>query len=224
MTKLVVAILVAALVMAAYQGWVLAQGEPGDRAVAIGFFASGCLTLLALRFRNRLVTAMNGMKPGKRFVIIGGIGAALVETFFWAGERATGAVGVAASPDLAIDLLITMPWYLLMMALLWKVVTRYRYTLGHLLLLGGIYDVGADGIVGGILGGNLPPALLILLPLFLPLLIVVYSAIIVPAFLALRQELDGWPRTDEGSGWRKALYALLPLLGLTPYLVLVLWL
>ncbi len=214
--------------MGVYQGWVLFQGEPNDRAVAIGFLSSGALTLAAVAVRDRLATLLTRMKPRRRFVLVGGIGAVLVETFFWAAEKATGATGVAASPNLAIDLLVTMPWYLLMLALLWKVVTRYRYTLAQLLILGGVYEVGADGLVGGVLGGQLAPILLVFLPLFLPLLIVVYSAIIIPAVFVLKDELEAWPRPEErGGGWRKALYGLLPLLGLAPYLFILaplLWL
>lgn|GEM_PF-2058568 len=42
--------------------------------------------------------------------------------------RGSWITGVAANPNLAIDLLATMPWYVLMIALLWRVQTTYRYT------------------------------------------------------------------------------------------------
>lgn len=179
--------------------------------------------MAALSLRNRLagMKLLNRFKPRWRFVLVGGAGAAIVETFFWAAEKATGATGVAASPNLAVDLLATMPWYLLMLALLWKVITRYRYTLPQILLLGGVYELGADGLVGSLLGGKLEPVLLIFLPLFFPVFIVVYSAMIIPAVIALRDELESWPRPEEPERrWRKAAYGLLPLLGLLPYLLI----
>ncbi|MFQ6012426.1 MAG: hypothetical protein ACE5LS_02115 [Thermoplasmata archaeon] len=216
------AILLATGVMAVYQGWVLFAGEPNNQAVALGFFASGALAAAAVAGRARLLTLLREMRPRRRFVVVGGLGAVLVETFFWAAEQATGATGVAASPNLAIDLLVTMPWYLLMLTLLWKVLTRYRYTLPQLLLLGGVYELGADGLLASFFGGQLGPGLIVLLPVFFPIFIVVYGAIILPAALALRDELATWPRPGEPpSRGRKALYGLLPLLGLLPYALIV---
>ena len=69
------------------------------------------------------------------------------ETAFWAAEKATGATGVAASPNLLLDLLVTMPWYVAMVAALWIVQRHFRYPWTTVALLGGLYEVGADGCV-----------------------------------------------------------------------------
>jgi hypothetical protein len=74
-------------------------------------------------FRTPLTSFVSrwGASPRTKFILIGSAGAIWVESLFWSVERIFGITGVAATPNLAVDLLATMPWYVLMIALLWKV-------------------------------------------------------------------------------------------------------
>ncbi len=136
------------------------------------------------------------------------------------------AEGVAASPNLGLDLLITMPWYVLMTFLLFKVETKYHYSYFEILLLGGIYELGADGIVGQMLEG-LTPAGILLVVLVIPEFVIVYSIIVLPPTYLLQKERD-IARTGEEDrrihkkGNHRYWYGLLPLLGLIPFTVYVL--
>ena len=133
------------------------------------------------------------------------------------------AKGVAASPNLAIDLLVTMPWYVMMVALLYRVEATYRYSTYEVLLLGGVYELGADGLVGPFVGGKFSIVSLPIVLLLLPMFVVVYSFMVLPPSVLLREDLE---RLREGKGPgpvpapRRYAYALLPLLGLVPYVVL----
>lgn len=198
--------------------------EPEARAVALGYFACGGTTLVVWLSRSRLqrfgrpeapgADGVLSLSKGWRFVLLGTLGAAWVETAFWAAEKLTGAVGVAASPNLVLDLLVTMPWYAAMVAVLWPVHRRFRYHWTTVALLGGLYEVGADGIVGHVLGGNLiTPGYLALLFLFYWVFVVVYAPIVLPPVWALPLA-DG---SDVRPRWQRMFGALSPLLPLLPY-------
>jgi hypothetical protein len=113
--------------------------------------------------------------------------------------------------------LITMPWYVLMVFLLYKVETRYHYSYYEILLLGGIYELGADGIVGQLFELNMGNILFVLL--VIPEFVIVYSIIVLPPTYVLRKDND-MPVLEEGC--RKYRYGLLPLVGLIPFAVYVL--
>jgi len=152
---------------------------------------------------------------GLRFVLIGSLGALWVETLFWIAEKLTGAVGIAASPNLIVDLLVTMPWYVAMIAVLWLVHRRFRYHWATVALLGGLYEMGADGVVGHILGGEAltPGYLATLVLLYSGVFVVVYAPIVLPPVWALPLPQDPEPAPR----WQRALGAGLPLLPLLPY-------
>jgi hypothetical protein len=216
--KYIPAVLMLALAGAA-QVFALLQ-EPEAQAVALGYFACGATVLVAwlgrgaLRWFGRPGTRGAGL----RFILLGSLGAAWVEFAFWAVEKLTGAVGVAASPDLLLDLLVTMPWYVAMVTVLWFVYRRFHYHWTTVALLGGLYEIGADGIVGHLLGGNAITVeyLVLMLCLFYGVFVVVYAPIVlVPAWaVPLGDAVAARPR------WQRALGALLPLLALLPYLLL----
>lgn len=133
------------------------------------------------------------------------------------------ASGIAANPNLVLDWLITMPWYLMMTFLLWYVVTKYRFSLFELILLGGIYEFWADGILGNFAKGELFGPASLLLPLILPLFMTVYSPILLFPNLALRSEFSVYHvecQSRMSSNLRRYFYAMLPLLGLIPYFIL----
>lgn len=190
--------------------------EPEARAVALGYFACGATAVIAWLHRRRLRRFGRPEAPGagRRFILLGALGAAWAETLFWAAEKLTGAVGVAASPNLLLDLLVTMPWYVAMVAILWHAHRRFRYHWTTVALLGGIYEVGADGIVGHLLGGNtISLAYLAQLLLYYWVFVIVYAPIVLPPLWALPLTAD--PETRPR--WWRAFGALSPLLPLIPY-------
>lgn len=198
------------------QARALVAGSPGDRAVALGFFSCLLTTAAAWRLRARLRAwgRPEERGAGRRFVLLGAVGAAWVETAFWAAERLCGAHGVAASANLLIDLLVTLPWYLGMLVVLRAVLERCAFRSAALALLGGLYEVGGDGIVGPFLDGRpITSEHLALLGLAYGSFIVVYSPIILPAYWAV---YAGRSPCDLPTRTRAAL-ALAPLLPLIPY-------
>ena len=88
--------------------------------------------------------------PARNAILLRINNAAIIETLFLIVEKAFGATGVAAHPNLLIDLLITMPWYIGMVWIFVKVQEEERFPLAAVLLLGAVYEMGADGIVGGV--------------------------------------------------------------------------
>jgi hypothetical protein len=190
--------------------------EPEARAVALGYFACGVTIFIAWLGRRRLHRfGRPGIRgAGLRFVLLGTLGAAWVETIFWITEKLTGAVGVAASPNLFLDLLVTLPWYTAMMVVLWIVHRRFRYHWTTIALLGGLYEMGADGILGNVINGvPLTPSVLAYLALFYPVFVIVYAPIVLPPVWALPLDSDG----DTRPHWQRVLGALMPLLPLVPY-------
>jgi hypothetical protein len=154
-------------------------------------------------------------------VLLGIANAAVIETLFWATERLMGATGVAASENLLMDLVITMPWYIGMVMIFARVQNRRRFPAAVVLLLGALYEVGADGIVGGqimpLLFGE--PINLLESWLFLILLaawgfIPVYSSMVLPPAWLLERIPSGPPSASPA--W---LDGLKPLLWLIPYMV-----
>lgn len=132
--------------------------------------------------------------PATKLFLAGGVGAIFVETEYVVWEHITGAVGAAASPNLAIDLLETMPWYLLLMLFLGVALKHVRPTAFQMLLLGGVYELMPDGLLGALIGGTLPSALPFLL-LLVPIFTLVYSPIVALPFLLVRKSYqDLWSR------------------------------
>ncbi|NVM01314.1 MAG: hypothetical protein HWN67_03200 [Candidatus Helarchaeota archaeon] len=158
-------------------------------------------------------------KPSTKFILFGSLGALWVEFIFWLVEKLFGTEGVAASPNLIVDWLATMPWYIMMIALIWKINTRYTYSLVELALFGGIYELCADGVLGLVFKGQ--AAQIILLPLIFPIFVIVYSYMILPPTILTRNEIEmansvHLDREDS----KKFKYGLLPLIGLIPYIFL----
>lgn len=197
--------------------WIVA-GNNNDRTVGVSALVCGGSTFLFWNCRKTLSEKyVIRWSPRKEFIFLGSLGAAWVEFVFWFLEKSFGASGVAASPNLVIDLLATMPWYVMMLFLLYRVETTYHYSYTEILLLGGIYELGADGIFGQIQELTMPSILLTVS--VIPLFVIVYSFIVLPPTYFLRKEIAA-VRTlssEEHRYW----YALLPLLGLVPYFSIV---
>ena len=108
-----------------------------------------------------------------------------------------------------------MPWYITMIALLWKVEKKQKYSYLEILLLGGIYDLFADGFVGQLFAGTL--SLFVILQLFIifPIFILTYSFILLTPSYLLEDEIKSIQNEIEpDKGQNKLFLGLYPLLGL----------
>ena len=160
---------------------------------------------------------------------LGIFNAAFVETLFWGIQKVLGATDVAAHPNLLIDLALTMPWYAGMVVLFVRLQKRRNFSPAVVLLLGALYEVGADGLVGGqiipwISGKPVDFwgswALLAALAFwqFIP----VYSSMVLPPAWVLTNTSAATHLHAPGqTGWRMRLDALSPLIWLVPYAIYV---
>jgi hypothetical protein len=201
-------------------GLVMLFQEPVARAVAVSTFVCGLTTVafgLAVHGARRFWKPpwLPGCLNGLLFVSVGSLGAAWVETIFWAFEKVFAVQGVAAHPNLIVDLLATMPWYVAMITVLWCVHRRCHYHWTTVALLGVLYETGGDGILGQILkGGPLDPAYMAQLIFICPgIFLLTYSPMVLPPVWLF--PMDDEPYT--GPRWRRVAGAFLPLLPLIPY-------
>jgi len=154
----------------------------------------------------------------KKLFLAGGLGAVYVEAEYEVWQHVFGANGVAASPNLLVDLVETMPWYLLMVGFLTVALRHRRATLFQLLILGGIYELMADGILGSILAGK--PAIDFLgLPFAVPIFTLVYSPIVALPALAVWPSYQQLWSNQPPSGSR--LWWFFPCLPIIPYGVIL---
>ena len=196
---------------------------PENFTLAVSITLSGLYTWLLFLTRDLWIQNL-ARKPVQNAIILGSLNAAVIETLFLVVEKAFGATGVAAHPNLLIDLLITMPWYISMVWIFVRVQRRERFPLPVVLLLGAVYELGADGFLGGYLMPVLTGSpintieFLALLALaafwqFIP----VYSSLVLPAAWVL-------DHTDPAAGpekkrWSRAFLPLLLLIPFTMYLI-----
>ena len=200
------------------------EPSPENWTLLFSILASGLYTVLLFMTRKFWMKIGN-FYPQRKAFLLAVFNAAVIETLFWGIERFFGATGVAASQNLLLDLLLTMPWY---MAISWSFIrgferTRFRWEV--VLLLGALYEVGGDGIVGGLvvpaIFGN-PPNFLEFFTL-VPLLafwqfIPVYSSIVLPPTWYIRP----FPSASKPScPWWDGLSPLLWIFPFIAYLVLV---
>lgn len=203
----------------------LLEPTPENITLAVSITLSGLYTGLLYLTRNLWLRKLS-KSPVVNAILLGSFNAAVIETLFLLVEKVFGASGVAAHPNLLIDLLITMPWYIGMVWIFVKVQNEERFPLGAVLLLGAVYEMGADGIVGGVL----MPALigtpvnlveyLILASLaafwqFIP----VYSSMVLPPAWIL-ETTDPVEKYGE-KRWRRAFKPLILLAPFSVYLVLI---
>jgi len=160
--------------------------------------------------------------PLRNPILFGSLNAAIVEIIFWAWERLLGASGVAASSNLAFDLLFTMPWYIGMVVLFVRAQDRRRFSTAAVLLLGGLYELGADGFLGGMIfgGGLLNWGAWILLALAYWEFIPVYASMVLPPALLVNTRPE--KEKPASPAWRDALSPWLWLIPYSVYLLLAL--
>ena len=205
---------------------VFLEPTPENLTLAVSITLSGFYTGLLYLTRKYWLRRLS-KSPVVNAILLGSLNAAIIETLFLIVEKVFGASGVAAHPNLLIDLLITMPWYIGMVWIFVKIQNEERFPLGAVLLLGAVYEMGADGIIGGVI----MPALmgtpvnliefLILAPLtafwqFIP----VYSSIVLPPAWVL-ETADPVERAEKKC-WRRAFKPLILLIPFSFYLVVIL--
>ncbi|MEO8441688.1 MAG: hypothetical protein ABI547_04330 [Betaproteobacteria bacterium] len=143
-----------------------------------------------IALRARLVNAFPRLAPRTSFVVLGSALAAVVEGFHMIStpvflslriDRNTSfAQGLA---NYALDLLFTLPAYLVVFSVIWCFINRYRFTFWQYVIVIGLGQVVGDGGLFYFLNA---PAMLF----FLPYPMTNYHAINVIPFLAVRDRLN----------------------------------
>lgn len=207
---------------------IIAITEPTNEniALAVSIWFAGAYTLF-LRITRRFWMPLLSGKPMRAAVILGVVNAALIETEFLIFGHIFDAVSIAAHPNLIIDLLMTMPWYTMMVITFTRVQKRWRFRTATVLFLGGIYEVGGDGIVASLfsmMDGNFqlltPQYWLLMGLLYVWAFIAVYSSMVLPAAWII----EGMPPDDEypqGKAWQSALKPMLWLIPFSGYLLVL---
>ncbi len=161
-----------------------------------GFSAENVTRLLVIAFlfgqialRSMLAKALPQLAPKTRFIVLGTVLAAVVEGFHMISTPVFLSLRIGADTSLmqglinyALDLLFTVPAYLVIFSVIWVFVNRYRYPLWHYVVIMGLAQALGDG--GFFYFWNAPAMLL-----FLPYPMTNYHAINVIPFLAVRGDL-----------------------------------
>lgn len=201
---------------------------PEDHTLALSITLSGIYTVLLRFTRQWWLTRLAPPDRTRRDIVrramlLGIVNAAVIEALFLVIEHILGAEGIAAHPNLLVDWLITMPWYAGVIVLFVRVQDRRRFAPAMVLLLGGLYEIGGDGIAGGLFSGALfsPTYFPLLFAVMLWLFIPVYSSMVLPPAWVIATLPDDPPDgvrepSPPGAPWRDALR---PLLWLIPFIV-----
>lgn len=135
-----------------------------------------------------------------KFILIGYLATVLAETAY-----------IFSKPlhrNLAIDLLLVGPWYILWMVLWFFVFKRYDFSLKEAFYLGGFHGFVVEGLVAG--GLILNPLLGIVM---LPILTVVYGWFFIIPYLLTKEQFK---HQRKVSLRKKILVSLIPLLAYVP--------
>ncbi len=201
------------------------EPTPENLTLAVSITLSGLYTGLLFLTRKYWLNGLS-RKPIRNAILLGSFNAAVIETLFLFIEKAFGASGVAAHPNLLIDLLLTMPWYIGMVWIFVKVQEKERFPLAAVLLLGAVYEMGADGIIGGVLMAaimgipvNLIEFLILSLLAAFWQFIPVYSSMVLPPAWILENALP--PAETTKKRWGRALLPLLLLIPFSLYLIIL---
>lgn len=205
--------------------FLIASGDFHSQAQAVAVMICAIISGIFWRFKDRVLFIVDKIKIGsfKKFILIGSIGAILLESVFWSVDRIFNKIGIIADSNLFIDLLLTMPWYIAMVALFWIVVNRYRYSFAEILLLGGIYDFFVDGLFSGTVKGGMSYEYLMNIVIGMPIFIIAYSVIVLPLSYLTKSETkisSGIEDYSNRENLKKYLFALLPIAGLLLNIIL----
>lgn len=192
-------------------------GDPENFTVIASSVTSGTTAFLVWLNKGKLIKKFEQWEIPLiyKFVLAGTLGAMWVEFLYWFFERLFGAEGLAVSTNLLYDWIATLPWYILMIYILWFVFKKYSYSVSEILLFGGIYELGADGFLNSILNNTFPQQVLVGVAGF-PVFILNYAAIILPASILVNNF-----QTVRDFWVKRYMYALLPLTGLVPYFLFI---
>jgi hypothetical protein len=164
----------------------LSERTPENITYLLSIAGSGLYTLILYWTRPFWLPRLAN-HPLRNAMILGSFNAAFIEALFLWIQNSLGAHGIAAADDLWLDLILTMPWYIGMVIIFVIVQNRQRFSTATVLLLGGLYEVGADGIVGGLIlpavsgtFANLPQWIVLMIALSFWQLILVYSSMVLP--------------------------------------------
>ncbi len=205
----------------------LSEPTPENLTLCFSIEAAGLYTL-GLRLTRRIWLGWCSRRPVLAAAALGIFNAAAVEAEFWAFERFFGASGVAASPNLLLDWLYTMPWYAGLVILFVRGQSRSRFGTVTILFLAGLYEVAADGVIGGqlipfVLG---EPVDLLAAWGFIVLVafwqfVLVYSSMVLPPAWVLATASEPPIRSIEQGGSRRPSWrdGLLPLAWAVPFAV-----
>jgi hypothetical protein len=203
------------------------EPTPENLTLMLAIWGAGLYTLV-LRLTRSWWLPRLAKRPLRNAVLLGAFNAAVIETEFLVFEKIVGAQGVAAHPNLIVDLLMTMPWYILMCLTFVKVQNRRRFPGATVLFLGGLYELGGDGIVGSLLGvffGDLQLFTIAywvqMVLLFFWAFIPVYSSMVLPPSWLIQATPVPTERQSTPA-WRDALKPMLWLIPFTVYLVVFL--
>jgi hypothetical protein len=165
-------------------------------------------------------------QPRRNACWLGIFNAAFIETIFWGFQKILGAADVAAHPNLLVDLALTMPWYVGMVVLFVRVQHRRNFSPTAVLLMGALYEAGADGVLGGqiipwISGKpvDFVGSLAFLAALAFWQFIPVYSSMVLPPAWVLEGQGAGLQLPEAGR--RAWVDVLVPLVWLAPYTIYV---
>jgi hypothetical protein len=168
--------------------------ENVTRLLVIGFL------LAQIALRSRLVRALPARTPRTRFVVMGTLLAAVVEGFHMISSPVFLSLRIGRDTPLAeglkfyaLDLLFTVPAYLVILSVIWFFVERYRYATWPYVVVVGFAQAMGDG---GLFFFANAPALLA----FVPYPMTNYHAINVIPFLAVRDGLRPG-RTAGARAW-----------------------
>ncbi len=160
-----------------------------------------------IALRQPLSRALPGLSPRLRFVVMGTLLAAVVEGFHMISKPVRPDLTVTPGMPVAtalhhygVDLLLTVPAYLVIFSVIYWFISRYHYTLWQYVLVMGAAQALGDG---GIYFFAAAPAMLV----FLPYPMTNYHAVNVIPYLAVREELPAARR--EGWGAYLALPAVI---------------
>ena len=203
---------------------IITDNTPESWAFFLSVLFSGLYTGLLLLTR-RLWLPLAARHPIRNATLLSIFNAIVVETIFWMFQHLTGAEDLAAHPNLILDLVLTMPWYILLAITFVRVQNRQRFAPAVVLLLGGLYEIGGDGIVGpaiNILEGNnmlcTPGYWIQIALLHVWVFVIVYSALVLPPTWIIAQAPR--PEPPHPPVWLDILKPLVWLIPVTIYLAI----
>ena len=161
-----------------------------------GFTAETVTRILVIVFllgqiplHSKLANALPRFAPRTRFIALGTGLAAIVEGFHMISTPVFLSLRIERSMSFsegfmcyALDLLYTVPAYLVVFSVIWWFINRYRYPYWHYVITMGLGQALGDG---GLLFFLSAPAMLV----FLPYPMTNYHAINVMPYLAIREHL-----------------------------------